>query len=182
MSRVGKIPIPIPKGVKIRIESGRVHAESAKGKLTTNLPQGIRCESRDETLLVLRRDDTRQQRAFHGLARSLLRNAVQGLSEGFKKELEIIGIGYKAQASGNKLVLNIGYSKPVEFQIPEGVDVKVEKQTSLLLSSVDKQLLGQVSAEIRDLRPPEPYKGKEIRYKGEEIRRKAGKAGKAGTA
>ncbi len=181
MSRVGKVPIPIPKGVKIRIESGRVHTESAKGKLTTNLPQGIRCESRDETLLVLRRDDTRQQRAFHGLTRSLIRNAVQGLSEGFKKELEIIGIGYKAQASGNKLVLNIGYSKPVEFQIPEGVDVKVEKQTRLLLSSVDKQLLGQVSAEIRDLRPPEPYKGKGIRYKGEEIRRKAGKAGKAGT-
>ena len=118
MSRVGKVPIPIPKGVKIRIESGRVHTESAKGKLTTNLPQGIRCESRDETLLVLRRDDTRQQRAFHGLSRSLIRNAVQGLSEGFKKELEIIGIGYKAQASGNKLVLNIGYSKPVEFQIP----------------------------------------------------------------
>ena len=182
MSRIGKLPIPIPKGVKIRIEEGRVLVESAKGKLATTLPPGIRCESRDETVVVLRRDDTRQQRAFHGLARSLLGNAVRGVSEGFQKELEIVGIGYKAQASGKKLVLNIGYSKPVEFPIPDGVELKVEKQTRLLLSAVDKQLLGQVSAEIRDLRPPEPYKGKGIRYKGEGIRRKAGKAGKTGTA
>ena len=182
MSRIGELPIQIPKGVKCRVEDGQVHVESSRGKLTTRLPEGIRCEPKDDTLVVLRQDDTREQRAFHGLARSLLGNAVRGVSEGFKKELDIVGIGYKAQIEGKKLILNIGYSRPVEFPLPQGIDVKVEKQTGLILTGIDKQLLGQVAAEIRSLRPPEPYKGKGIRYRGEEIRRKAGKAGKTGTA
>lgn len=181
MSRIGKQPIALPKGVRTDIQDSRVVVESDKGKLITRLPEGIGCEKKDETLVVTRRNDSRSLRAFHGMVRSHLANAVRGVTEGFRKELDIIGIGYRAKVSGQKVEFQIGYSKPVQFSIPEGLDLKIEKQTRLTLTGVDKQLVGQVAANIRSLRPPEPYKGKGIRYRDEVIRRKAGKAGKTGS-
>lgn len=177
MSRVGKKPIPLPAGVKVQIGEQLV-VEGPKGKLTVPVPAGIRIEKNDGMLEVKRDGD--QYAALHGLTRALAANAVTGVSQGFTRELDIVGIGYRAEARGNVLVFSLGYSHPIEFLMPPGVDCKVDKNTHIILSGIDKQLLGQVAANIRSLRPPEPYKQKGIRYTGEVLRKKVGKTGAGG--
>ncbi|MFZ5926278.1 MAG: 50S ribosomal protein L6 [Acidobacteriota bacterium] len=177
MSRVGKKPIPLPAGVKVQIGEELV-VEGPKGKLTVPVPAGIRIEKNDGMLEVKRDGD--QYAALHGLTRALAANAVTGVSQGFTRELDIVGIGYRAEARGNVLVFSLGYSHPIEFLMPPGVDCKVDKNTHIILSGIDKQLLGQVAANIRSLRPPEPYKQKGIRYTGEVLRKKVGKTGAGG--
>lgn len=178
MSRVGKKPIPLPKGVKISV-GDQLLVEGPKGKLTVPLPAGIRIENNDGTLEVKR--DSDQFAALHGLTRALTNNAVTGVSTGFTQEMDIVGIGYRAEVKGSDVVsFNLGYSHPIEFLLPKGVECKVEKLTHLVLTSIDKQQLGQVAANIRALRPPEPYKQKGIRYTGEVVRKKVGKTGAGG--
>ncbi|MEE9292622.1 MAG: 50S ribosomal protein L6 [Acidobacteriota bacterium] len=180
MSRVGRLPIAIPNGVNVTIDGSRIVVEKGKVAIQNPLPDGITCALKDNVATFARRNDTRQLRALHGLTRALVANAVKGVSEGFKRDLEIIGIGYRAQVQGSDLQLALGFSHPVVYAIPEGIEVKVEKQTRLTVSGADRQKVGQVAADIRGLRPPEPYKGKGIRYSGEVIRKKAGKTAKAG--
>jgi large subunit ribosomal protein L6 len=180
MSRVGKKPISLPKDVKVSIAEGALEVQGPKGKLRTPVPPGIRFELQDGQLSARRANDERQQRAFHGLARALAQNAVKGVSEGFSKELDIVGVGYKAAVEGNKVVFSLGYSHPVEYRIPEGIKVSVEKQTRVTVFGIDRQQVGQVAAEIRGLRKPDPYKQKGIRYVGEVLKKKAGKAGATG--
>ena len=182
MSRIGKKPVRIPKGVTVKVEKGSVHVSGGKAEIRTPLPNGISAKVEGEEVVLTRDVDTREKRALHGLARALLANGVHGVTTGFTRELDIIGIGYRAQVAGNKLQLSLGYSHPVEFTIPGGIEIRVDKQIHLVVSGVDRQLVGQVAANIRSLRPPEPYKGKGIKYTGEVIRRKAGKVGKAATA
>ncbi len=177
MSRVGKKPIPLPAGVKVQI-GGELVIEGPKGKLSVPVPKGIRIEKNDGTLEVKR--DGGQYAALHGLTRALAANAVTGVSQGFTRELDIVGIGYRAEAQGNVLMFSLGYSHPIEFVMPPGVECKVDKNTHIILSGIDKQLLGQVAANIRSLRPPEPYKQKGIRYTGEVLRKKVGKTGAGG--
>ncbi|MBI4161147.1 MAG: 50S ribosomal protein L6 [Acidobacteria bacterium] len=180
MSRIGKQPIPLPAGVKAVIAGDRVQVESPKGRMVTRMPDGIRCEQTENSLRLHRRDDSRPLRALHGTVRAHIANAVRGVTVGFRKELDIIGIGYRAQVQGRTVVFQIGHSHPIKFPIPEGLEVKVDKQTHLVLTGCDRQRVGQVAAEMRALRPPEPYKGKGIRYSNEFVRKKAGKAAKAG--
>ena len=175
MSRIGKKPIPLPSGVKLAIGEGEVKITGPKGSLSCPVPPGIQCKLDGEVAHVERKDDSRSQRALHGLTRALIANAVQGASRGFEKRLEIQGVGYRAELKQKSLEFALGYSHPVIFSIPDGVTVQVEKQTKLTVSGIDKQMVGQVAANIRGLRPPEPYKGKGIRYAGEVVRRKAGK-------
>ncbi len=177
MSRVGKKPIPLPTGVKITI-GGELLVEGPKGKLTVPIPQGVRIEKVDSNIEIKR--DGNQYAALHGLTRALAANAVTGVSTGFTRELDIVGIGYRAEAKGNVVVFTLGYSHPLEFVLPTGIDCKVEKNTHLVLTGIDKQALGQVAANIRCLRPPEPYKQKGIRYTGEVLRKKVGKTGAGG--
>lgn len=177
MSRVGKKPIPLPSGVKITIGPELV-VEGPKGKLTVPIPEGVSIERVDGNLEV-RRSENRFA-ALHGLTRALAGNAVTGVSTGFVRELDIVGIGYRADVKGNILSFALGYSHPIEFVLPKGVDCKIDKQTHVILSGHDKQLLGQVAADIRSLRPPEPYKQKGIRYTGEVVRKKVGKTGAGG--
>jgi large subunit ribosomal protein L6 len=177
MSRVGKQPIKLPQGVKAVVADGRVQVEGPKGKAFQSLPQGICCEVAEDELKVSRSDDSKTQRALHGLARSLVANAVQGVATGFSRDLRIEGIGYRAQLQGRELNLTLGYSHPVVYQVPEGITVTVEGQTKIAVSGTDRQQVGQVAAEIRSLRPPEPYKGKGIRYADEHVKRKVGKTG-----
>jgi len=174
MSRVGKKPIPLPKGVKISV-GDQLQVEGPKGKLTVPIPQGISIEQADGTLHIKRESD--QQAALHGLTRALAANAVQGVSSGFVRELDIVGIGYRADIKGRIAIFTLGYSHPIELMLPDGVDLKIDKQTHLILSSFDRQLLGQVAANIRSLRKPDPYKNKGIRYTGEALRKKVGKTG-----
>lgn len=174
MSRVGKKPIPLPAGVKIHI-GGDMQVEGPKGKLSVPIPPGVRIEKVDSTLEVKRDGDS--YAALHGLTRALAANAVTGVSAGFTRELDIVGIGYRAEVKGNVIVFTLGYSHAIEFVLPKGIDCKVEKNTHLTLSGIDKQSLGQVAANIRVLRPPEPYKQKGIRYTGEVVRKKVGKTG-----
>jgi large subunit ribosomal protein L6 len=174
MSRVGKKPIPLPAGVKINIGS-ELEVQGPKGKLTVPIPDGIRIENEAGTLHIKR--DSDQYAALHGLTRALASNAVTGVSTGFTRELDIVGIGYRAEVKGSNIVnFILGYSHQIEVLLPKGIDCKVEKQTHVTLSGIDKQVLGQVAADIRMLRPPEPYKQKGIRYTGEVLRKKAGKA------
>ena len=182
MSRVGRKVIPIPKDVKISIEEATLYVQGPKGKLTTPVPPGISFTQKDGELSAQRTNDERQQRAFHGLARALANNAIKGVTDGFSKELDIVGVGYKAAVEGNRVVLALGYSHPVEYRIPEGIKVAVEKQTRVTVSGIDRQRVGQVAAEIRNLRKPDPYKQKGIRYVGEILKKKAGKAGATGGA
>ena len=175
MSRVGNKPIPVPNGVRVQIGDGSVLVEGPKGKLTTALPPGIRCELQDSTLVAKREDDS--YAAMHGLGRSLVANAVTGVSAGFQKDLEIVGIGYRAEVKDRLVVLNLGYSRPIEFPLPEGIQVTIERQTRLAVSGIDKQKVGQVAANLRRLRPPDPYKQKGVRYAGEKLKKKVGKAG-----
>ena len=185
MSRVGQKPIKLPSGVKVAVEEARVLLEGPKGKLETALPSGIRAEVVGDTLVAHRDSDQMPLKALHGLTRSLLSNAVLGVTQGFLKELDIVGIGFKAEMRGKSLNLSLGYSHPVEFPIPEGIHVKVERAArsiqnyvvTLGVSGIDKQQVGQIAAEIRSLRAPDAYKGKGIRYANEYIKLKVGKKG-----
>ncbi len=174
MSRIGKKPIGIPQGVKVSIGAELV-VEGPKGRLTVPIPSGIRVEQRDGQLEVQREGE--QYAALHGLTRALAANAVQGVSSGFVRELDIVGIGYRAEQKGRVLTLSLGYSHPIEFVLPRGVEARVEKATHIVLSGADRQLVGQVAANLRALRPPDPYKQKGIRYTGERLRKKVGKTG-----
>ena len=175
MSRIGKQPIPLVSGVKVAIDAGTVSVQGPKGSISQALPRGISAAIEDQQLLVKRQDDSKSQRALHGLSRALLANAVRGVTEGFAKELEIHGIGYRAEVKGKILNLTLGYTHAVEFPIPEGVQISVEKNTRISVSGFDRQQVGQVAADIRAKRPPDVYKLKGIRYAGERLRKKAGK-------
>ena len=177
MSRVGKKPIPIPSGVTVQVSPEAVEVKGPKGSLRQPLPPGIVVKMSDGKLEARPERDDRALGKFHGLARSLVANAVAGVSEGFKKELDIVGIGYRAEVAGQQLTLSLGFSHLVRFNIPEGIAVTVDKQTHLVVSGVDRQAVGQVAANIRGLRKPDPYKQKGIRYTGEVLRRKVGKTG-----
>jgi large subunit ribosomal protein L6 len=179
MSRIGKQPIPIPAKVTAEIKGQQIAIKGPKGTLTRELPNPIEVKQEGETLLVKPTDNSRIGRQRHGLCRTLVANMVQGVSEGFQKRLQIQGVGYRAQAQGKKLTLNVGYSQPVEMEMPDGIDVAIDnRNTEVIISGIDKELVGNIAANIRAVRPPEPYKGKGIRYFGEQVRRKAGKTGK----
>jgi large subunit ribosomal protein L6 len=177
MSRIGKQPIAVPSGVKVKVADGAVFAEGPKGKVTQAIVPGTGVEANDNQLLVTRQNDERETRARHGLMRALLANAVTGVSQGFTKTLDVVGVGYRAEVKGRALHLALGYSHPVVFALPQGVDVAVEKNTRITVTGADRQLVGQVASEIRNLRRPDPYKGKGVRYSDERLRLKVGKAG-----
>lgn len=175
MSRIGRKPISIPQGVKVTLEGQTVQVNGPKGSLSHDVPPVLTVSLQDAQLLVLRTSDNRPVRALHGLTRALLANMVHGVTEGFERKLEIVGIGYRAQLQGKNLQLALGYSYPVAFPLPEGIQAEVEKQTLITLRGIDKALLGQTAAKLRDLRKPDPYKGKGVKYADEVIRRKVGK-------
>ena len=175
MSRIGYQPIPLPSGVKVTLDGDVVKVEGAKAKLSKKLPPHITMAIDGDTLKFERENESKTARSMHGLARSLVAGMVEGVDKGFKKELEIIGIGYKAQVQGSKLTLTLGFSHPVEYDIPEGVTVSVENNTKLAVEGADKQMVGQTAATIRRFKKPEPYKGKGIRYVGERVIIKEGK-------
>jgi large subunit ribosomal protein L6 len=177
MSRIGNRVIPIPSGVSVSIAPGQVEVQGPKGKLASSVPAGIEFQMADGQLTAKRTAETKELRALHGLARSLVANAVKGVTQGFQKELEIVGIGFRAELKGKSVVFNLGFSHPVDFQIPSGISIAVEKQTRLIVSGTDKQKVGQVAATIRSLRRPDPYKNKGIRYAGEMLKKKVGKTG-----
>lgn len=176
MSRIGKVPISVPNDVKVTIDNTSVIVDGKKGKLSLNIPQGITVKQEKDQLLIGRTSEVKQVRANHGTVRANLRNMIIGLTQGHKKELEIQGVGLRANLQGNKISFNLGFSHPVEFIIPKGVTVTVPTQTSIIIEGSDRALIGQVAAKIRALKPPEPYKGKGIRYVGEKVRRKQGKS------
>jgi large subunit ribosomal protein L6 len=181
MSRIGRKPISVPAGVKINSVGGRVEVQGPKGKLEVLVPQQIRLEQKNGVLTAVR--DNEEHRALHGLARALLANAVHGVTQGFKKELDIVGVGYRAEVKGKSVAFALGKSHPVEFPIPAGIQIAVDKQTHIVVSGADKAQVGQVAADLRSLRPPDPYKQKGIRITGERLKKKAGKAGaKVGAA
>jgi large subunit ribosomal protein L6 len=180
MSRIGKLPVPIAKGVQVEINGQAVTVKGPKGELNRDFPAGITLRLDDSQVNVERADDEKQTRALHGLSRSLLANMVAGVSEGFTKTLELQGVGYRATQAGEKVTLAVGFSHPVEVAPPAGIQLEVEGNNRVHVRGIDKELVGQVAANIRKVRKPEPYKGKGIRYLGERVRRKAGKAGKAG--
>lgn len=177
MSRVGGKVISLPSGVKVKLGDGRVEVEGPKGKLVATVPPGIRWEQADGTLRATRERESKELKPAWGLARSLVANAVKGVSVGFSKELDIVGIGYRAQVEGRKVSFSLGYSHPIEFPIPPGIEIKVDKNTHIVVSGADKQLVGQIAANIRNLRKPDPYKQKGVRYTGEHLKKKAGKTG-----
>jgi large subunit ribosomal protein L6 len=178
MSKIGRAPITIPEQVTVTVSGDKVTVKGAQGELSHSLPRGIKANLQDNTLTLTRSSDAKPQRALHGLTRALLANMVQGVNSGFGKTLELVGTGYRAKLQGDQLVLSLGFSHDVEYQPPQGVTLKVEGTNLIHISGVDKQLVGQVAAEIRAFKKPEPYKGKGIRYQGEVVRRKAGKAAK----
>jgi large subunit ribosomal protein L6 len=182
MSRVGRKVIVVPSGVKVSVGETSLEVQGPKGKLTTPVPPGIKFTLAGAELSCQRSNDERQQRAFHGLARALAQNALTGVTQGFTKELDIVGVGYKALVEGNKVVFALGFSHPVVYPIPEGIKIAVDKQTHVVVSGIDRQRVGQVAAEIRRLRKPDPYKQKGIRYVGEVLKKKAGKAAATGAA
>lgn len=185
MSRVGKKPIKVPSGVKVVIHDNHVEIESKKGKLSAAIPPGIRFELNGDTLTAIRDSDEKPYPAYHGLARALAANCIHGVTEGFSKNLDLVGIGYKVDAKPKAMTLSLGYSHPIEFPLPAGISVKVEKQSksiqnyvaTIMISGSDKQLVGQVAADIRSLRKPDAYKGKGLRYASEVVRLKVGKKG-----
>lgn len=178
MSRIGKAPIPLPDKVSVNLDGLTVTVKGPKGELSRTLPRGVEIHQEGESLIVRPVDASRRSRERHGLCRTLVANMIQGVSQGFSRKLEIIGVGYRAQVQGKKLVVNAGYSHPVEMIAPDGVSYAVENNTLVTVSGTDKELVGDVAAKIRGIRPPEPYKGKGIKYEGERILRKAGKTGK----
>jgi large subunit ribosomal protein L6 len=177
MSRIGKKPIALPKGVTVKIEGNTVAVQGPKGKLDTRVPAGITMEQKDGHLVAIRENDS--QAALHGLARALVNNAVEGVTKGWTRELEIVGIGYRAELKGKgTVVFSLGYSHPIEYPLPSGIEVAVDpKQTKLSVTGIDRQQVGQVAAEMRGLRPPDPYKNKGVRYAGERLKKKVGKTG-----
>jgi len=176
MSLVGKKPIEIPKGVKVQVNDGVVLVEGPKGKLNYKLSPRIKCEVRDNQIVVGRNAETKLDKSLHGLSRALIYNMVFGVDQGYKKELEVIGTGFKVQVQGATLNMNLGYSHPVNFPIPEGIKIEAPKQNQLVVTGIDKEKVGEIAAEIRAVCPPEPYKGKGIRYLGEHVKKKVGKA------
>lgn len=180
MSRIGKLPVPVAKGVEINIDGSTVRVKGPKGELTRVFPAGISFTMEDGKIVVARPDDEKPSRALHGLSRSLLANMVTGVADGYTKTLELQGVGYRATQAGPNVTLAVGYSHPVQVTPPPGIELQVEGTSRLHVRGIDKELVGQVAANIRKVRKPEPYKGKGIRYLGEYVRRKAGKAGKAG--
>lgn len=184
MSRIGRKPIAIPKGVKFKIDDGRVEVTGPKGTLTVTLPGGVRCRVEGDQLIAER--ESADHAAVHGLARALVQNAVTGVTEGFARQLDIVGVGYKAERQKDRVVFNLGYSHTIEFPLPKGIDVKVERankpiqqyQTTLTITGIDRQQVGQVAADMRNLRRPDPYKGKGVRYANEVLKLKPGKTGK----
>ncbi|MFO7814033.1 MAG: 50S ribosomal protein L6 [Pelovirga sp.] len=178
MSRIGKLPVPVPAGVKVSLSGNEMTVTGPKGTLKQSLHERMVIEVEADQIVVNRPSNEKTDLALHGLTRSLVNNMVVGVSQGFKKALEINGVGYRAEISGNLLTMSLGYSHPVVYELPEGISVEVEKQTKLSVIGIDKQLVGSTSAKIRSFRAPEPYKGKGIKYADERILRKAGKAGK----
>jgi large subunit ribosomal protein L6 len=186
MSRIGRLPIPVPKGVEVRIENGnQVTVKGPRGQLSRTLHPDMQISQDDGVITVTRPSEIKQHKALHGLTRTLINNMVLGVTTGFSKEMDLVGVGYRAEVQSRKIVFNVGYSHPIEMEIPQGVEMKVERknkpiqqyQMSLTITASDKEQLGQLAANIRKLRKPEPYKGKGIKYADEVIRRKAGKAG-----
>lgn len=176
MSRIGKIPIPVPNSVTVKLDKNEAQVKGPKGELSLKIPPRVSVKQEDGQMLVERHGDDKQAKAYHGLVQRMLQNMVQGVTEGFKKELEIQGVGYRAALEGSRLNLQVGYSHPVGLDAPKGISFEVPKPTSIIISGYDKQQVGQVAAQIRSVRPPEPYKGKGIRYAGEAVRRKVGKS------
>ncbi len=177
MSRIGKKPITVPKGVTVKVVDGAVDVQGPKGKMRQAVPPGINFEVADGHVLAKTKTDDPQLGKFHGLARSLVANAVLGVTEGYKKELDIVGVGYRAEMKGKQVIFALGYSHAVVFDIPAGIDIAIDKQTHIVVTGVDRQLVGQVAANIRRLRKPDPYKQKGVRYTGEVLKKKAGKTG-----
>jgi large subunit ribosomal protein L6 len=177
MSRIGKKPIPIPKGVTVTVASGAIEVKGPRGALATPFPPGVTFEVVDGHIQARTIREDKELGKFHGLARSLVANAVKGVTDGFKKELDIVGIGYRAEVKGRQVVFALGYSHPVVFDIPQGIDITIDKQTHITVTGSDRQLVGQVAADIRSFRKPDPYKQKGIRYTGEVLKKKVGKTG-----
>ena len=176
MSRIGKIPLDIPKNVKLAVNGQAVQVEGPKGKLSYEIPVGISIEQKENKVLILRRGNSKQNSANHGTTRALIRNMMHGVSEGHRKNLEVQGVGFRVAVQGEKLVMNLGFSHPIEYVIPKTVKVTAAKPTEISIEGIDRQVVGQVAAEIRSHKPPEPYKGKGVRYAGEVVRRKQGKS------
>jgi large subunit ribosomal protein L6 len=176
VSRIGRKPVPTVKGIKIEKKDGVVKISGPKGELVANIPTSISMDVKDDHILLTRSSDIKEQRALHGTWRALVSNMVKGVSEGFHKKLEIVGVGYKAELKGKKVQFALGYSHPILFEPPVGIKIEIPIPTNIIISGIDKQLVGQVAAKLRSFRPPEPYKGKGVKYEGEYIRRKAGKA------
>ncbi len=177
MSRIGRKPISLPDGVTVTVESGKIRVKGPKGDLSMNLVPGVKVDVNGQVLSVTRTGEDKKTRAFHGMTRALVNNLIVGVSQGFEKKLEIVGVGWRAQMQGKTLVLNLGYSNPVQYEPPEGVEITTDGPTKISVKGIDKQAVGQAAAVIRGFRPPEPYKGKGIRYADEHVIRKAGKAG-----
>ena len=176
MSRIGKKPIPLPKGVTYTVEGNSVVVKGPKGTVSTHMPEGVKLETKDGNLVVTRDDDSKA--AVHGLVRALVNNSVEGVTKGWTKELDIVGIGYRAEMKGKGIVVfTLGYSHPIEYPLPTGIEVAIDKQTHLTVSGIDRQKVGFVAAEMRSLRPPDPYKNKGVRYTDERLRKKVGKTG-----
>ena len=180
MSRIGRLPIPVPAGVDVSLDGRIITVKGPKGTLTRELPPRIEVARDGDTLLATRPTENKLDKSLHGLTRTLVNNMVVGVTDGYRKGLEIVGVGYRAQKTGEKLVLALGYSHPVEIDPPAGISFEVENPTHLAVVGIDKELVGQIAAKVRATRKPEPYKGKGVRYAGEKVRRKAGKAGKIG--
>ncbi len=179
MSRIGKKPITIPQGINVEVNQDVIKVKGTKGELKFTFPEGIKISVADGKIIIERGSDSKSHRSLHGLSRSLVSNMVNGVSQGYTRVLEITGIGYRSQVKGNKLTFTLGYSHPIEYELPEGIKAAVdEKQTTITLSGMDKQLLGQVAANVKELRSPDAYKGKGVRFAGERIKLKAGKTGK----
>lgn len=178
MSRVGKKPIEIPAGVTVTANNGTVAVKGPKGELTRSFNPEMEIKIEENVVTITRPSDVKEHRALHGTTRAVIANMVEGVSKGFERKLELIGVGYRAQKQGNKLVLNVGYSHPVEFEAEKGLEIEVPANTKITIKGIDKERVGELAANIRQVRPPEPYKGKGIRYEGEFVRRKEGKTGK----
>lgn len=176
MSRIGKKPIPVPKGIDVRLEGREITVKGPKGTLNRSIPGDLEVEVATSEISVRRKTDNRRDRSLHGLTRTLISNMVTGVQKGFEKSLDIVGVGYRAELDKKTLKMFLGYSAPMVYQVPDGVTIRVEKQTNMIVSGIDKEFVGRVAAEIRKMKKPEPYKGKGIRYTGEKVRKKVGKS------